>query len=407
VTTPLPPMYPGGLRIGREEEEAVLEVLRSKRLFRYYGPSDGPSKVAEFEQAFAAHVGARHAVAVTSGTGALICALAGLEVGPGDEVIVPAYTWIATASAVLAVGAVPVMAEVDESLTLDPEDVARRITPATRAIAAVHMRGAPCAMDELLAVARPHGIAVLEDTAQACGGSYRGKRLGTIGDAGAFSLQYNKIITSGEGGVVVTNDEQIYRRALMYHDVVGGLRNGIPPEEILPGVNYRMSELQGAVALAQLGRLEGLLAAMRQHRATLTSSIADIAEQRGIQLRTCHDPQGDTCIALVFFTRTADQAEFAVKALRAEGVGASLLYRPGNNDYHIYTHWAPIVNRRTWTRRGGPWQWHGGDVSYAPDVCPRTLDLLGRAVHIDVSPDLTGDQVEEIALALTKVVQAL
>ncbi|HEU0116528.1 MAG TPA: aminotransferase class I/II-fold pyridoxal phosphate-dependent enzyme, partial [Thermomicrobiales bacterium] len=204
VTTPLPPMFPGGMRIGPEEEEAVLRVLRSKRLYRYYGPTAEPSRVAELEEAFAPVVGVKHAAAVSSGCASLICGLAGLGVGPGDEVIVPAYTWIATASAVMAVGAVPILAEVDESLTLDSADAERKITRHTKAIVPVHMRGAPSAMDEVLAVARRHDLKVLEDVAQADGGSYHGRRLGGIGDVGAFSLQFNKIITCGEGGMVTT-----------------------------------------------------------------------------------------------------------------------------------------------------------------------------------------------------------
>ena len=212
VTSPLPRMYPGGMRIGREEEEAVLEVLRSKRLFRYYGPHSDRSRVSELEEAFAAVMGVQHAAAVSSGSAALMCALAGLDVGPGDEVIVPAYTWIASASAVVAMGAVPILAEVDESLTLDPADVRRKITRFTRAIIPVHMRGAPSQMNELMAIAREHNLPVLEDVAQADGGSYQGKRLGSIGDVGAFSLQFNKIITCGEGGMVTTNDDGILRR---------------------------------------------------------------------------------------------------------------------------------------------------------------------------------------------------
>ena len=228
VTSPLPRMYPGGMRIGREEEEAVLEVLRSKRLFRYYGPTPGPSKVTELEEAFAAVIGTKHCAAVSSGSAALMCALAGLGVGPGDEVIVPAYTWIASASAVVAMGAVPILAEVDESLTLDPMDVRRKISPYTKAIIPVHMRGAPSQMDELMAIAREHKLPVLEDVAQADGGSYHGQRLGSVGDVGAFSLQFNKILTCGEGGMVTTNDDDILRRVLMYNDVVGGQRNNVP-----------------------------------------------------------------------------------------------------------------------------------------------------------------------------------
>ena len=163
----------------------------------------------QLEQSFSKFMGSRYGMAVTSGTAALMCGLAGLGIGPGDEVIVPAYTWIASASAVVAVGAVPIMAEVDASLTLDPVDVEKKISPYTRAILPVHMRGAACRMDELLKIARAHNLSVLEDTAQANGASYQGRRLGTIGDVGAFSLQFNKIMTSGEGGMLLTNDPDI------------------------------------------------------------------------------------------------------------------------------------------------------------------------------------------------------
>ena len=413
ISQPLPPMYPGGLRIGREEEEAVLEVLRSKRLFRYYGPNPGPSQVEELERAFSATMGTTYGVAVASGTAALICGLAGLGIGPGDEVIVPAYTWIATASAVVAVGAVPIMAEVDDSLTLDPVDVERKISPYTRAIIPVHMRGAPCRMDELVAIARQHNLKILEDTAQANGASFRGRRLGSIGDAGAFSLQFNKILTCGEGGMVITDDPAIYQRVLMVHDVVGGLRNPdvlirhIPADEMLPGVNFRMPELLGAVALVQLQRLEGLLAAMRQHKWVLKASLADVAKRKGIQFRTIHDPQGEAAIALVFYMPEARLAHRVTDALNAEGVGAWLLYDPDKADYHVYSHWAPILNQRTWSPNGGPWRAHARKVTYTQDMCPCTLDLLGRAVHLDVSPELTNENVEEVAEALNKVLSAL
>ena len=407
VTQPLPPMYPGGMRIGAEEEASVLEVLRNKRLFRYYGPSGGESKVALFEQAFAEHMGVPYCAAVSSGTGSLMCAFAGLGIGPGDEVIVPAYTWIATASAVVALGAVPIMAEVDESLTLDPADVEKKISPYTKVIATVHMRGGVSRMAELKAVAQKHNLKLLEDVAQAAGASYHGQRLGSIGDVGAFSLQFNKIITSGEGGAVITNDRTIHDRVLMYNDVVGGTRNNIPTDEILPGINFRMGELAGAVALVQIQRLDGLLATMRQNRNTLIESMADVAKQKGVTFRDSPDPQGDAAIALIFFAPTADQADYVKNALRAEGVGASVLYHPDRSDYHIYRHWAPILNKRTWSERGGPWRWHEREVEYTPDMCPRSLELLGRAVHLDVSPELSGAQVEEVAEALNKVVGSL
>jgi len=394
------------MRIGREEEEAVLEVLRSKRLFRYYGPQSSRSWVSELEGAFAAVMGVQHAAAVSSGSAALMCALAGLGVGPGDEVIVPAYTWIATASAVVAMGAVPILAEVDESLTIDPADVRRKISRFTKAIIPVHLRGAPCQMNELMAIAGEHNLPVLEDVAQADGGSYHGQRLGSIGNVGAFSLQFNKIITCGEGGMVTTNDDSILRRVLMYNDVVGGQRNKIPDDEILPGINFRMSELQGAVALVQLGRLDDLLGDMRRRRAEITDGIVGVARQKGVEFRRSNDPDGDTGIVLMFFVPTPERATFIADALEAEGVDTFVVYRPDVVDYHVYAHWSPILGQRTWSTNGGPWRWHEGKVEYSPDMCPRTLDLLGRAVHLDVSPDLSDQNVAEIVEAVNKVLLA-
>ncbi len=402
VRHPLPPMYPGGMRIGTEEEAAVLEVLRSRRLFRYYGPEPGPSRVEELEEAFAHHVGARHALAVSSGTAALTASLAALGVGPGDEVIVPAYTWISTAAAVLSVGAVPVVAEVDDSLTLDPEDVERRITKRTRVVIPVHMRGAPCNMDGLGEVARRHGLRMLEDVAQAVGGSYRGRRLGTIGEVGAFSLQFNKIITSGEGGLVTTDDGALHERAQMYHDVAASQRPGPGAGEAFVATTCRMGELAGAVALAQLGKLEGLLAGMRANKARIVGGVEEAARSRGFALRREHDPEGDTGIALVLLAPTREVAAWTVEALRAEGVGADVLFDPSRPDYHVYYHWTPVLEGRWW-HPTSPWKLRGGEVGFSRDSCPRTLELLGRAVHLDVSPELTEEQVGEVILAINKV----
>jgi 8-amino-3,8-dideoxy-alpha-D-manno-octulosonate transaminase len=401
---PNPPMYPGGNMIGAEEEQAVIEVLRSKRLFRYYGPNPGPSRVAQLEEAFAAHMGTRKAIAVTSGTAALMCGLAGVGVGPGDEVIVPAYTWIASASAVVMMGGIPILAEVDDTLTLDPEDVARKITPRTRAIMPVHMRGAPAHMDELLALARQHGLRVVEDVAQADGGSYRGQRLGALGDVGCFSLQFNKIITCGEGGMVITSDDEIHKRAVMFHDTIGGLRNNVPTEEIMLGMNFRMPELTAAVALVQLGRLDGLLDEMLTRKQALKAGMADALARAGGSFRTVTDVEGDTGIGLIFFMPSAELADRVIAALRAEQIGAGGMYRPDQIDYHIYPHWGPIMAQRSWSAQGGPWQW-GAPVSYHDDMCPRTLDLLRRAIHLDVNPLFTEQDVAETIHGLNKVLR--
>lgn len=407
VSQPLPPMYPGGMWIDEEEEAAVLEVIRTRRLFRYYGPQPGPSKVAELEEVFAKFMGVQYGLAVTSGTAALICSLAGLGIGPGDEVIVPAYTWIASASAVVAVGAVPIMAEVDDSLTIDPNDLEHKITPFTRAVIPVHMRGAPCRMDAILDIARKHNLLVLEDTAQADGASYQGKHLGSFGDAGAFSLQFNKIITSGEGGMMVTDRKEVYDRAVMYHDVIGGMRNQIPQEQILPGINFRMPELLGAVSLVQLRRLNALLDAMRARKYMIKENISRLAAQKGIQFRKIHDPKGDAAVALVFFLPETDLARRVAMALAAEGIPASTMYAPDRVDYHIYAHWSPIMNQRAWTSGAGPWVNHPRRITYHHDMCPKTLDLLSRAVHLDISPDFTNNQIEEITEGLNKVFNSL
>jgi len=407
MRTPLPPMYPGGMHIGAEEEAAVLAVLRSKRLFRYYGPYPGESKVAEFEKEFAACIGTPHAVAVSSGTAALVCALAGLNVGPGDEVIVPAYTWISSGGAAIAVGAVPIVAEIDDSLTLDVGDVARKITARTKAIMPVHMRGAPCRMAEITTLVQRHGLKIVEDVAQAVGGSFAGRSLGGIGDAGAFSFQFNKIITCGEGGIAVAKDADTHQRIMMYHDAAAGQRSRLADEKIMYGLNYRMSELHGAVMLVQLRRLPGLLRAMREHKAILKDAIKETAGRKGVSFRTINDPQGDTGTSFVFFAPTAERADAISAALNAEGVAATVIYRPGRPDYHVYTHWTPVMQQRVCSERGEPWRWHEGRVEYSPDMCPRSLELLRRSVHIDISPDMTSDNLEQLADALTKVFEGV
>ena len=410
IRQPLPPMFPGGMRIGREEEDAVLDVLRSKRLFRYYGPGKSSSRVEALEHAIEGVIGVSHCVAVSAGMAAIMAGLAAVGVGPGDEVIVPSYTWIASPAAVIALGGVPVIAEIDESLTLDPADVRARISPRTKAILAVHMRGAPSRMDALMALATEHGIPVIEDVAQAMGGRFGGRRLGGIGDVGAFSLQFNKIITAGEGGLVITNNDRFHERIVMYTDVAGalrGLRSEQPVSELHVGVNLRMAELLGAVALVQLDRLDSLIAAMRANKARICNAIRDAAKARGVQFRKLNDPDGDTGIAIILLFPTVSQAAFATEALAAEGADPLLLYQPDKPDFHVSAHWAPIMTQQTWSEHGGPWRWHSPDFRYDPQDCPRSLDLLGRAIQLHVSPDLTLGQCDELALAVTKVLAAM
>jgi 8-amino-3,8-dideoxy-alpha-D-manno-octulosonate transaminase len=389
-TRPEPPMFPGGMEIAAEEIEAVTRVLTSKNVFRYYGVGDGPHEVLDFEREFAGQMGTKHALCVNAGSSALICGLIGAGVGPGDEVIVPAYTWNATPNSVIASGATPVLAEVDESLTLDPEDVARKIGPKTKAMLPVHMRGAPADMDALTGLAREHGLVLIEDVCQAAGASFAGQRLGTFGDAGAFSLQFNKIITTGEGGVMITNRDDLYDLAIDVHDCAGSLRRGAGPPRFA-GWNFRASELQGAVARVQLTRLDGLLERMRANQRRLAERVESLP---GLTLRRPNDDSGDAGICLIAFATSPALAAEAVEALQAEGVLAMRIYDPTIPDLHIYPYWAPVLAHLK--EQGAP----------APD-CPRTLELLERTIHVDLSPLLEDVDVDELALAFEKVARGI
>jgi 8-amino-3,8-dideoxy-alpha-D-manno-octulosonate transaminase len=379
-------MFPGGMEVGGEELEALARVIESKNLFRYYGVGEGPDEVASFEREFAQHMGAKHALCVNAGSSALICALIGAGIGEGDEVIVPAYTWNATPNAVLASRALPVLAEVDESLTLDPADVARRITPRTRAILPVHMRGAPAAIDELVAIAKQHDLVLIEDVCQSAGASYRGQRLGTFADAGAFSLQFNKIITTGEGGVMITDRDDLLDLALDVHDCANSVRRGTGLPKFA-GYNFRASELTGAMARVQLARLDGLLERMRANHARLSAEIADLT---GLTLRRANDEDGDAGIALIAFADSAAKAADGAAALNAEGVLAMQIYSPATPDLHIYPFWAPVLAALE-------------AAGAEPPDCPRTLDLAERAIHVDVSPLCEEQDLDEIAFAFEKV----
>jgi dTDP-4-amino-4,6-dideoxygalactose transaminase len=421
-TTPNYPMYPGGLEIGEEEKQEVLEVLERKYLFRYYGPQEYPSKVRQLEVEFSQKVGSEYALAVNSCTSALISSLIAVGVGPGCEVIVPGYTFFASAAAIVGAKAIPVVAEVDATLTLDPDDFERKITPYTKAVISVHMRGVPCNMGRIMEIARKHDIKVVEDVAQAVGGTYHGKYLGTFGDCGAYSFQYHKIITAGEGGMVVTDDWLTYQRAMGYHDTAACWR----PErfgeerfagELFCGVNYRMNELSGAVLLAQLRKLDPLLAAMRRNQHIILDGIRYV---EGITPRPVNDPEGDTAICVIFYLDDADKVPAFTAALRAEGVAATGRSRIGASettghqnmpDWHVYDSWDHIINQGTPTADGCPYKcplYHGDAPSrYAVDMCPNTLAYLNRSVHIDIPARMTEEDSVMVVKAIRKVADAM
>lgn len=411
------PMYPGGYEIGELEKQAVIDVINDKYLFRYYGPANIESRVKKFEEEFVAKIGVKYGLATNSCTSALISSLVALGVGPGDEVIVPGYTFFASCACIVAAKAVPVIVEVDDSLTIDPDDFERKITPRTKVVIAVHMRGVPCNMDKILSLAKKHNIKVLEDVAQATGGSYHGKRLGSIGDMGAFSFQYHKIITAGEGGIITTNDERLIDRSMAYHDTAACWRPGGPAGrfakaryegELFPGVNFRMSELTGAVLRAQLTRLDDLLLRMNFNKNRIKNAISGI---KGIEFRRLNDASGDTGIVLIFYVPSPELAGKFAQALNAEGIGASSLHNKSVPDWHVYSHWDMILNKWTSTTDGCPYNCphyieKGGKIEYSPEMNPKTLELLSRSIHIDIPPQLSVQDCDMIAEGIIKVSNA-
>ena len=414
-TTPNFPMYPGGLEIGEDEKKEVMEVLDNKYLFRYYGPSDMPSKVRAFENAFKEKMGSPYALATSSCTGALISSLVACGVGPGDEVLVTGYTFFASCASIVAAKAMPVICEVDETLTIDPVDMEKKITPATKAIVAVHMRGVPCNMDAVMEIAKKHNLKVIEDCAQAVGATYKGKYVGTFGDCGCFSFQYHKTITAGEGGMILCKDARIYDRCCSYHDTAACWRPDRFAEqrfdgELFCGSNFRMSELAGAVMCAQLRKLDGLNALMRDHQKRIINQIKDT---KGIKVRPCNDPEGDTGICLMFYLDAPEKVGPFCEALQAEGVNAAGVFNSGIPDWHIYAHWKHVIQKKASNDICCPWDcpYHGkkteAPVEYAEDMNPKTLAYLGRVVHLDIPAQMTDEDCDMIAKAINKVAAVL
>jgi dTDP-4-amino-4,6-dideoxygalactose transaminase len=380
------PGYIGPQFFDKHEEQALMEVLESRSPFRYWGPGN-PEKVLRFEENFAKYMQTRFALAVTSGTAALDCAVAGLGIGPGDEVIVPAYTWWSDYTCVVHAGALPVFADIDSSLNLDPADFKRKLTPRTKAVIAVHLLGGPCDMDPIMETARKNNVAVLEDCAQCVGGSFRKKTLGSIGAVGIYSFQVNKMITSGEGGAVVTSDPVIYERSARFHDM-GTIRrlflNRAGPSRVqtFAGENFRMSEFTGAVLGAQLSKLDSMLAQLRGNAEAIYNGIKSID---GIRLRYRPDPDGDIGYGVFFETKDRASRDRCIRQLRQQKVPASTL--TGSVLLPVEE---SVINKRArhpnWPSFNSP---EGKNIKYGPDSCRQTLGIFDRFVQVRVGAKYT------------------
>jgi 8-amino-3,8-dideoxy-alpha-D-manno-octulosonate transaminase len=405
--TPLPTKYLGADFTGLNELRNVRAAIGTKTLFRHYGLGK-PVMAETFERAVREKFGVPYALGVTSGSAALVCGLAGLGIGPGDEVILPAFSWFSCYNAIALLGALPVFCDIDRSLNIDPGDAERKITARTKAIIAVHYQGSPADLGRLMDIARRHGISLLEDCAQAIGAKYKGQAVGTVGHVGTYSLQGNKLITSGEGGVVVTGDAAVFERAVRYHDL-GFLRPTFKAQlgdasqlDEFVGTQYRMNETTAAVALAQLGRLDWIIE--RCHgswcrlREKLNRTVPDL------RFRHSYDVNGDAGITLYVDMQTPQRAKPFAEALAAEGIPlgpSSGMTNLLDQTYITSRHMAhpalpPFAPGQA-----------GEGAAYAPSLAPRADDILNSMIAIAIGPRFTPLDVEDIANAVVKVARGM
>jgi dTDP-4-amino-4,6-dideoxygalactose transaminase len=362
--------------IGEKEIEAVAKVIRSGKLFRY----GVGHECDRFERRYEKYLGVKHARMTTSGTEAIRAALIGLKVGPGDEVLVPACTYMASALGVLAAGAIPVIVDIDESLTLDPKAVEKAIGPRTRAILPVHMWGLPCNMRALMGIARKHKLLVIEDACQAVGGGYRGKKLGSIGHAGCFSFNYFKNLSCGEGGAYVTNNETVARRGQCVNESCEIYwSDEASDEDHFASSGSRASEIGGAIMNVQLGRLDPLIRSLRRQKKRILEETKDTG-LKPIKANSIDDECGTH---LAFMLQDTKSATAFSKQLKGDIAGQT--------GRHVFTEWLPVLNHR-----GGPCPALNPYLmkenrpcrkKYSKGMCAQSLDILNRTVLLTLKHD--------------------
>ena len=377
----------GAELIGKEEQEAVSEVFERGVLFRYGFNEKRKNifRVLEFEADFNKYMGSSYSLGVASGSAALRVALAALGLKRGDEVITQSFTFVATIEAILEAGGIPVLAEVDKSLNLDPRDLEAKITEKTRVIIPVHMLGVPARMDEIMAIARRKNIPVLEDSCQACGSSYRGKKTGTIGAVGTYSFDYVKTLTTGEWGMVATNDKRLYDLARHYHDHGHEHNPEVPRGEdshSRTGFNYRMTEIQGAMGKVQLQRLDFVLAEQRKNKAQIKKAVLEIP---GVEFRDQPDPEGDGGDTLAFFLPDAGTAKEFNAVLAREKVDTKIL--PSAMNWHFVGNWNHIIQFCP---------------PFRTDAWPQSEALLKRAIALPISVRMSEEQMAKVVAGVRK-----
>jgi 8-amino-3,8-dideoxy-alpha-D-manno-octulosonate transaminase len=395
---------PGFEFFGEEERKHVNDVLQTGILARYGfdGARNGIWKSNELEQAIVRVFGSTYAQLVSSGTAALTTAMSALGIGYGHEVIMPSFTFVASFEAVLSVGAVPVLVDVDETLTLDPAAVAAAITPQTKCIMPVHMCGSMANLDALLALCAKHNLVLIEDACQAIGGSYKGKKLGTIGDAGTFSFDFVKTITCGEGGVVMTNNEEVYVKCDGFSDHGHDHKGVDRGADLHPfiGYNYRISELHAAVGLAQIEKLDKIIATQKHNNQLLRSYLEAIPE---VSFRVVPDPSGDNFSFLSWFLPSEQQMRKAIEALKADGAFAGSFYWYDNNWHYVrkwqHLHDAATLNRISDVQKAALLQVKTQDFSASDAVMSRCVSTL---INLSWTEAQIHEKGEKMAEAIKK-----
>ena len=399
---------PGYEIIGEEERSEILDVLSRKMLFRYefHEQREGIYKVEEFEKEFARYCGVNHALAVSSGSASLKVALAALGIGPGDEVITQGFTFVATWEAILDAGAIPVFAEIDDTLCLDPDDLARKISPQTRAVIPVHMCGAQARIREIVEVAEKNNLPVIEDTAQSCGGKLNGKALGSFGEIGTFSFDSVKTLTTGEGGMIITDEKDLFVNASEYHDHGHdhnpNVGRGLEERKFI-GFNYRMMELQGALGLAQLRKLDNItLSRQRENKNRIKEALSRIDQ---VAFRNVLDPDGDTATFLIFYLPAEEKAREFNRVMGEEGAGAVYWYE---NLWHYYEKWEHLLEGKSLIRRGYPFKTESDEprCSYIKSDLPKTADIMSRALTIPININME-EQIPKVLKAIEKAAGVL
>ena len=401
-----PHEFPGAYWLDEQESNAVLDVLQNGSLFRYYGLNK-PSYVDSLEESARQFYGARYALGLNSGTGALITAMTALGVGPGSEVIVPAFMWVATVGAIVQCNAIPVLCEVNESFSMDPVDLEKKITPKTKLILPIHMAGAPCDMEAIMNIAGKNKIAVLEDCAQCNGGEINGRKVGTFGDIGIFSFQLNKNMTCGEGGLLITNDEKLYYRAFSAHDMglirVNGRLTEPEPYAIAWGGGRRMAELCGAVASVQIKKLPDIVNHMRSSKNRIKAMLEGTP---GVTFRKLIDPQGDSGPFIIMILENEDKAISAAEKMKESGLHS--VFHLADYGLHIYYNIPSLVKKVPLSPAGNPWNLKANESSnfnYNKGECPISDDLFARSVLVPIPSKLTEQQEKDAAAAIQAAVK--